>query len=543
MEKNGSEYRVFRPLYLLTLLWGIAIFWIAPRPPLIDLPQHAGQVALLHDLVMGTSPWTDIFKINLMTPYLIGYGLAFPLSFVMPVAAALKVILSVAYVAFVLLGSRLRANFGADPRLDWLFFPAFFGFAYTWGFYTFLASTPVVLLFLLTVDRYAVVPTVQRGLIAMVVGLLLLLSHGLAFVFGGLVAGSLYTVRMYLGRGQWFKRWLLHLWPLVVPAVACVIYYLVTTKMQAQYWVYGTLPNAYNISIMRAPRLLINSIGDYYNPQVILGIAGLVLVAAPWVLGLRINWRNPAALVMVVVVGIIEFFVPSTIISTAYIYERFALFAFPAYALAFAASHVWKPAGVAAGAHAAHMAAGAAPRNGALRMAVLVAGVWVALGYHSMEMYKFGQESKDFEPVLSAMEPGQRALELTFTNRSDAADLDQPYRHYASWYQSEKHGLVDFNFGWFPPQIVRFRLDKLPQVRENFRAASFTPQKTSLEPYRYILARSVKPLKPTLFAGAECAPKMVVSSGTWTLFDRGDCRNAAGPNVMTARAEATTPAK
>jgi hypothetical protein len=536
MEKNGSEYRVFRPLYLLTLIWGIAIFWLAPRPPLIDLPQHAGQVALLHDLVMGVSPWTSIFKINLMTPYLIGYGLAFPLSFIMPVGMALKVILSVAYTAFVLLGSRLRANFGADPRLDWLFFPAFFGFAYTWGFYTFLASTPVVLLFLLTIDRYAVMPTLRRGIVATLVGLFLLLSHGLAFVFGTIVAGVLYTVRVH-GGGQWMKRWLLGVWPMFIPGVACIIYYFVTTKAQAQYWAYGTLPNAYNLSIMRAPRLLINSIGDYYNPQIVLGIAGLMMVAAPWVLGLRLNWRNPAALVMVIVVGIIEFLVPSTIISTAYIYERFALFAFPAYALAFAASYVWQPAGTDAAA-----AARPAPHNGALRMALLVAGVWIALGYHSMEMWKFGQESKDFEPVLAAMEPGQRALELTFTNRSDAADLDQPYRHYASWYQSEKHGLVDFNFGWFPPQIVRFRLDKLPQVKENFRAASFTPKKTALEPYRYIIARSVKPLKADLFAGAACAPTMVINSGTWTLFDRGAC-GVTRDTVLAALPEKAAPAK
>lgn len=82
-------------------------------------------------------------------------------------------------------------------------------------------------------------------------------------------------------------------------------------------------------------------------------------------------------------------------------------------------------------------------------------------------------------------------------------------------------------------------------MNEGFSAEKFTPKKTSLEPYRYILARSVKPLKPTLFAGADCAPRMVLNSGTWTLFDRGACARAgqAAPAVLAARAENALPAR
>ncbi|MDB5791385.1 MAG: hypothetical protein JWQ80_1409 [Massilia sp.] len=514
MQQTNVGHPVMRALFFLTLIWGIAIFWIAPRPPLIDLPQHAGQVALLRDLLTGTSPWSGIFRLNLWTPYLIGYGLALPLSFIMPVGAALQVILSAAYVAFVLLGTRLRAHFGADARLDWFFLPTFFGFAYSWGFYTFLVSAPVVLLFILAVDRYALRPSSQRGMVAALIGLVLLFSHGLAFVFGAIVAGCLYTIRCYTGGGQWLKRWLHGVWPLIIPGVACIILYLISVRIQAEYWAHGHLEFVWDISIMRIPRLLANSIGDYYTPKMLLLVVMVVMLALPWLMGLRINRSNPAALVMLALVLVIGLVVPGTMIATAYVYQRFALFALPAYALIFMASL------------APFIKGAKAPAPGRwARMPVmaLMACVWITFACHSLEMSKFAHEAEDFEVVLSTMEPKQRVLALTFDERSEEANLDLPYRHYATWYQSEKQGLVDFNFAWFPPQMVRFRPDQLPKVMEGLKGKNFTVQKYPLDPYRYIVARHTAPLPVNLFKGADCAPRLVMTKGTWTLFERNAC--------------------
>lgn len=516
MQKINPGNPIIRLLFLLTLVWGVALFWIAPRPPLIDLPQHAGQVALWRDLLVGNSPWSDVFRLNLWTPYLIGYGLALPLSFIVSASTALKIVLSAAYVAFVLLGTRLRAHFEADPRLDWLFFPAFFGFAYSWGFYTFLVSSPVVILFVLAVDRYAKQPALRRGITAMLLGLILLLSHGLAFVFGILVAGCLYTTRCYMTGGPWLKRWLLGAWPLIVPGVMCIVLYLISVRIQSEYWAHGSLDFTWDFSIMRVPRFLANSIGDYYHPKIFLGIVMLGLLAAPWLLGLRINRRDPAAWIFLIIVMVIVILVPGTMISTAYVYQRFALYFLPAYALIFMASA--RPA----------TEAGTAPvaRPKTMPMAVLMISVWGVLACHSLEMWRFAHEAEDFEAVLSVMEPKQRVLALTFDARSADANLDQPYRHYATWYQSEKQGLVDFNFAWFPPQIVRFRPDKLPKVMEGLKGPSFTVQKYPLDPYRYIVVRNTAPLREDLFKGAARAPRLVIRKGTWALFERDDYRVA-----------------
>src|SRR3954451_16068160 len=85
-----NSERLLRWLFMFTVLCSALIFWLAPHPPMIDLPQHAAQVTLLRDMLLGQSPWADYFHINVFTPYIIGYGLALPLSFIMPIAAAMK---------------------------------------------------------------------------------------------------------------------------------------------------------------------------------------------------------------------------------------------------------------------------------------------------------------------------------------------------------------------------------------------------------------------------------------------------------------------
>ena len=152
-----------RLAFLVTVLYAGAMFWIAPHPPMADLPQHAGQVAIWRDLLLGQSPWQQMLRINYFTPYLIGYGLALPLSFVMPVVAAFKLMLMLAYYAFVLCCVLLRRRFDGDERLDWLFIPGFFGLSFIWGNFTFLVAAPVGLFFVLLADRYA--ESARRGVL------------------------------------------------------------------------------------------------------------------------------------------------------------------------------------------------------------------------------------------------------------------------------------------------------------------------------------------------------------------------------------------
>ena len=514
-----------------------------------DLPQHAGQVALLHDMAIGNSPWLDLFRTNLFTPYLLGYGLAVALAFWMPVGVALKLTLSLAYLGFVWALVRLRQHFNGDKRLDWLFLLPFFGPAYAWGFLTFLAAAPVAIFLILVANRYAQQPGLKLGLATALLAILLLLSHGLVFVFGIAVSGTVYAVERWPLRGG-ARRFLAEGWPFFVPILACAAYFVISRRLEAQYGGVGNVgPLLWDLDWKRLPKIFINSLGGESTLAVVL--CSLVLALFPWVLGLRIDRRRPATWIMFAFAVVIALLAPLFAMATGILYLRFALFTLPAYALMFTRPPSQPGRGGEAGPRPRSVKGWARSlRVGALPALMVV--TWLLLGIQSYKTWRFGQESKDFEPVLAAMEPGQRTLSLPFAAKSQAAGNPFAYLHYAAWYQSEKQGLVDFNFAWFPPQLARFKPDRLPAVSYGFeqKPGDFDWRRHHGELYRYFVIRHTEPIPANIFQGAECRPAKVLRSGAWTLFERRDCatrsHGAAGdtapghPQHMAIRQEETS---
>lgn len=501
-------------LFALTVAWGALVFWLAPHPPMLDLPQHAAQVTLLRDLLLDQSPWAAYFHINWLTPYIIGYGLALPLAMIMPVAAALKLLLSLAYIAFVCLCVKLRRHFSADVRLDWLFLLGFFGFAYTWGFFTFLIATPIGLWFILLADRYANQPSTSRAFGIAIVGLVLLASHGLMFLFA--VGAGFFLL---LAHTRKLRSLLLALWPYVILGLACIGYFLISREVSSGLNLGESLSDAvmWEAGPLRIPKMLLYSVEA--NPQgvstLILLAAVAIMLAAPWLMGLRIDWRHRSSWLPFAFVLAIMLLVPTYAFKTQFLYQRFALFLMPAYAWMFTRQ-------TAAG------SGGAARRQGekwALPALILIC--WITLGLHSVRTLQFGRETADIDSLMAAVEPGQRALMLVF-NRDSAADHNiKIYAHYPAWYQAEEEGLVDFNFAWFPPQIVRYRPDHTPKVLPGFEwhPERFDWEEHGGENYRYFFVRPSPQMPTRLFDGAACPPQLLLRRGSWEVYERTDCVN------------------
>ncbi|WP_334190319.1 hypothetical protein [Noviherbaspirillum sp.] len=505
-----STYRV---LFLLSILWGALIFWVAPHPPMIDLPQHAGQVALLKEMILGQSPWADQFRINLFTPYIIGYGLALPLSFVMSVDASLKLLMSLSYIAFVFMCVRLRRQYGGDPRLDWFFLLSFFGFAYTWGFLTFLVAAPIGLWFILLTERFADQRTASRGIALIAVGLLTLASHGMIFGFAWGVGAALLAVRM-----KRFKALLAAIWPFVILALTCIAYFWINRRINAELQINLQPRIEWNFDLIRRLKAPLYAIaaGTQRSSSAPFWLLVAFMAAVPWLMGLRIEWRNRSNWVAFAIVVLILAFVPYYAYDSSYLYERFTLFLAPAYAWMFISK---SPAAGATGITAGR------GRLARFYVPLMALVCWTMLGVHTVRAWNFGQESADFNAVLSALEPGQRALSLIFDRHSEAANTYGIYLHYPLWYQAEKSGFVDFNFAWFPPQIVRYQPQHLPMVEKGFEwyPEGLDWKKHGASNYRYFIVRHQGPLPKEIFKGADCPPVPTVTSGSWTVFERKDC--------------------
>jgi hypothetical protein len=510
-ESFAMQESSYRFIFMLFVAWGALIFWLAPHPPMIDLPQHAGQVILLKDMLLGQSPWADLFRINLLTPYLIGYGLALPLSFIMPIAAALKLLLSTAYVAFVLMCVKLRQHFGADSHLDWLFLLSFFGFAYTWGFFTFLVAAPIGLWFILISDRYAHQQTIRRAAGVTVVGLILLASHGLVFLFSLCVGLALLVARVHQ-----FKALLKVAVPFVILVLACAAYFLISRQVHAGMEAGLEPVIIWQWGLARIPKAFIYTLAAHKDISLVLLIPAVaVILCIPWLLGLRIDWQNRSSWIPFAVLSFVLIFVPTYAFRTSFIYQRFALFLLPAYAWMFTRRSASANPGIAS----------RFKLNPRAAMPLLVLICMLTLSLNTARTWRFGQETADIDTILGNLEPKHRALALMFDPESKAVSNKKMYMHYPAWYQAERHGLVDFNFAWFPPQIVRYRPEHLPAVLPEFewRPERFDWVKNRGSDYTYFFVRHSGAVPENLFKGANCPPAPLFTRGSWTVFERRTC--------------------
>jgi len=481
---------------------GVAAIWAAPRPRMIDLPQHAGQIALLHDLILGRSPWAGEIRINLATPYLIGYGLALPLSFLMPAGAALKTVLTAAYAGFIAACLGIRRELGASPKLDAYYAFSFFGFAYGWGMFTFLVAAPVGLAFIWLCIRYARGGRgLRQGLGVAALGLALLLSHGLVFLFAGGLGGLILLVRATSLRGLVVRSW-----PFWLLLAACAAIAVLTRERETAL----TPAFASQVHFGAFGLHLRSIVGNAFDaPARRWPIAFFAIFAGlPLLGGFRPDWRAREAVVILAATLAALAFAPHYAWSTSMLFERFAIFLPPAYAW------VLRERPPAAGSLAVRLQPHVA----------LVAGLACAavLAQHARLALAFGREQRSFETVLSAAAPGERALALIFDAASEVDDDDEAYLHHALWYQADRHGFVDFNFAAFHPQIARFRPGRIPPAGERLamNPQQFDWRANGGDRYRYIFVRSDGPPPARALAGAPCPPALVAAAGKWRLYER-----------------------
>ena len=487
-EQSHSDGRltgVERAAFWVTVLFAGATFWISPHPPMADLPQHAGQIVLWHDLLLGVSKWQSLFHVNYFTPYLIGNGLALLLSFVMPVTAALKLLLALSYYAFVAACVLLRCWMGGDRRLDWLFVTGFFGLAYAYGFFPFLIALPIGLLFIALAHRYAGRPTVASGAVLCLTGLALFLSHGLVCLFANATGEALLLIRR-----RSLGVLVASAGPYGALALPCLLYFLLRLHDGANTLAASANPHWPGL-FSALKHLLLFPIGvpsaDWlYAPLVPL------FLCAPLLLGCRVNWRNKPALVPLSVLLLWFALMPDALMETWFIGARFAVFLLPFYALVFSAPAL-----------DAVPSARARPSWAALAAPVLC---WAFLAIHTERLIAFARESASFDEVLAAAAPGYRANGRVLDIASASTRNLLAYVNFPLWYQVEKSGLVDFNFASFSTAIVRYRDGELPA-----------------DGYRYIFVRSTEPLPTTLFADKACKPTLIKSAGSWSLFENVGC--------------------
>jgi len=497
-------FRLERVLFSLTSLGAASMMWLSPRLPMIDLPQHAAQVALWRDLLLGQSAWADLVRINLLTPYLLGYGLLLPLSLFFSLSTASKILLTSTLLSFVAASMLLRREFGADKRLDWLFLISFFGFCWKWGFLTFLVASPLALMMIWLALRHARAPSLGRGVVLVLLGAMLLLAHGLMFLAALGFAGLQMLETLIADRFQaFFQRSL----PYVALSMIILVFRLLTQQVN------GALKMdeiEYGSAIWQRPVTLLVDIADMNDQHGtwMLPLTTIILLLMP--LSLRLGWNIHAAFVPLVGLIFILLAMPSWAFETGGLYFRFALFIPVFWALIFKS-----------GADVPSIEPASAKMGG---LAIMLC-CWTILGIQASRIIAFSQESRSFETVLAAAEPSQRAYIMTPQAASLGAVNSDLYEHFPAWYQADKHGFVDFNFANFAPQVIRFKTDYHPiedaHPMSDLGQYAWTPQ--FIAQYRYIFVRGSTKAIEQIKSTSPCPLSLKASDGLWALLERGIC--------------------
>lgn len=484
-----------RSFFYALLAVVVLLLWLPEYPPMVDMPQHAGQVAQLKQLFFSESRWQEQVQINVLTPYWIGYGLWLLLALVFPVKIALKVLITLCFLAYVASFSALRREFSVPRILDWVLVPVFFGYAYEWGMITFLLALPVGVLFLLANIHWHKTGGLRWGLGVLALGILLFFSHGLVFVFF-LFASSLFLfVRSDFNVLAAFR----FAWPYLLLSLLALVY-MAKPDPLAEHYSYGDTGVIWGGALER-----IN--GFFYMPWGIIprGITTYVLsvlvLAFPFIMGMRLT-KDSSRYVLVFCALLAFFALPHYVANTFLLYQRFAVLLLPAYMLCFE--------------EVKRSEEGA----GTGRLGLLWAGLIVVLMYNpAANLLFFNKETSSFSALMRAVPEGKRALSWIHDRESRVVNVPSVYLHFPVWYQVERGGWVDYSFSWFHPQIVRFVPESLPEVKPGFEWRRDLP--ALLEDcgrYELVFLHSYTVPSDDVLTSTSCPHIPYMQAGNWYVY-------------------------
>ncbi len=494
-------------LFMAMVLLAVAPLWIGPYLPMVDMPQHAAQIAALREILAGNQTFTELFEINWFTPYLLGYSLLYLAALWLPITAATQLLVSCAIVSVPLLTGSLLRTAGADERWKWLAIPASFSFAFYWGFLTFMVALPFALLFLINAIRHARAPDLRSGVLIAVFAIFLFFCHVIVVAFASLIALGFVLSSSSMRN---LKALALKLLPFAAPLPLMIAWFSITYQSEP---VVSNTPILYGPLLDRVVTLLVQPTGlGHFAPLLGVVVTGSV-VLMPLLAGSTPSRRRERWLPLAL--GLLAFFtVPSFAMGTGFVYERLGVLLVPLWLLA------WDPPVVAS--------------RRLEWLCILVVMVWVFANVSRFAA--FARETESFRAVTGQIGPGRRVASMVFDNASPLFETPV-YLHFPAWYQATQRGIVDFNFADFLPQPVRYRSDAGPRMAElvSWYPPDFQWELHGGARYDYFIVRANVEISMRIFKERRGAVQLVARSGSWWLY-----RNLERATAPVARASAAT---
>ncbi len=481
-------------LFYLALLFAVTPLWIAHYLPGVDLPGQAAQAAALQEIWRENPVFIDLFEVNLFTPYLTGTTLLALLSYAMPMGIAVKLIMSAVVVATPVLSGRLIGAIGGASGWRWLVIPSTYSFAFYWGVFPYVTAVPLGLVLLLLTVRLHQKPSVGLGALIAAYSVFLFFSHLLVLCFSSLLA-----LAWLAGCNYRQPRRLAALsipYTATLPLIAVWMYQALAsgTYMSGERTVFGSGPKRLLDIVVQSSGLD----GTFFGISVFVFV---IIVALPFASRMKLT-KKPEKWLMALC-GLAAFMLfPTYGMGTAFLYDRFGLY------LPMLWFVLWERT----------------PSETTRWHWLGIIAVFIWSGANVLRFSTFNLETNGFEKLLAEMEPGKRTLSLVAMKNS--SQFTAPvFLHLPSWYQVEKHGIVDYNFGMFYGTMVRFKPEKRPPDDIGmlpWKPLSFEWQKDRGDDYDYFVIRSRTDVSAEIFKNYRSSVELLGNADWWWLYRRID---------------------
>ena len=476
-------------LFYLALLLAVTPLWLTHFLPGVDLPGHAAQAVALQEIWRENPIFTDLFEVNPYTPYLSVTILLALLSYLVPVGIATKLLMSAVVVATPILSGRLLGAIGADPGWRWLIIPSTYSFAFYWGILPFAASVPLSLILLMLTVRLDREPSAGLGVLIAGFSVFLFFSHLLVLCFSSLIALVWLAGKNYRQPGR--------LAALSAPYTATLPLIAIWLHQTLNSGTYMTDDRVVFGSFLKRPLDIIVQFsgldGTFFFVSLFVFVA---IVALPFFSGLKFT-RKPERW-LIALVGLATFMLfPSYGMGTAFLYDRFGVFLPCLWFI------IWQRT----------------PAETTRWHWIGILAVFVWSGANVLRFTTFSLETKPFEIMLARMDEGKRLLAIVSDKHS--SEFTAPvFLHLPSWYQAEKKGIVDYNFGMFYGIVVRYKPEKRPPNVSmlSWIPESFDWQKYHGDDYDYFVVRSLTDISADIFKNRRASVELVHNEGPWWLY-------------------------
>jgi hypothetical protein len=452
--------------------------------PLVDLPQHAWQLASwlridAHD------PSTRDLALNFRTPYLLAYPIARALAEVVTVITALKLTFALSISLQAVTLRKLCERLGHDPWLGLLGFPLGMGYSFCFGFVAFCAALPLVNLAFACSAGQRSAPSLRCGLALSLTLATLLVAHGVAL---GFLLAVLSPV-LLSGGGRLWQR----VWPLAAPPLLGLLWLVPggsSTRLGGDLW---------QLEPERLLELPGQLVGIGAADAVSSGLGVLLLLALAARLG-----RPRSLLLLCPLFGTLLGYAlfPTMFRGAGPLHPRFTSLLVPALLFGFQP----RPSSL-----------------GAVRLGRgLVALVTLAVPLvFALRLPDFNRELANFRQLSARLPPGLSLRPIVFERVARAFPGIPALLHVPAYYAVEKQGNAGYSFAMYSISVVRFR----PGVRVKMGGGSeWAPERfdatREADDYDYFIVKSSQDRSALLFPGP--LPRAVLDAhvGDWWGYRR-----------------------